>query len=62
MKVVNQIIEYLDDQGYMTDQLYDRLVELGCIKPAYLKGRFLSRTMMAQGGTDSVSRLPLVQA
>lgn len=54
MKVVHQIIEYLDGEGMLTDAFYDRLVSQGWVKPVYLNGRVATRAelrALEAGGT-----------
>jgi formylglycine-generating enzyme required for sulfatase activity len=61
MKVVHQIIEYLDGEGLLTDEFYDRLVVAGWVRPEYLNGRVLTRAEMralAARGVDASAELP----
>ncbi|NLN93115.1 MAG: formylglycine-generating enzyme family protein [Candidatus Hydrogenedens sp.] len=52
MKVIHQIIEFLDDAGMLTDEFYDRLVAQGWIKPVYLDGHVASRAELRDMAKD----------
>lgn len=43
MKVVHQIIEYLDGEGLLSDEVYNRLLAVGWLWPEYLNGRVATR-------------------
>ncbi len=61
MKVVHQIIEYLDGEGLLTDDMYDRLVAAGWLRPEYLNGLVVTRAEMralAARGVDASADLP----
>ncbi len=61
MKVVDQIIAYLDGECLLSDDMYDRLVAAGWLRPEYLNGLVVTRAEMralAARGVDASADLP----